>query len=505
MIHNIINNKYYNKIFIFIFITTLICSGASPFVNLVKEDQAILYAIGKCIAKGQVLFRDVCDHKGSYLFFLNAISYLISSIFPFQNFIGLYIFEFISMLVMALYLFKIFNIYLNKDLSFYSLLSFFAVYYYRGLFRFGNRYETWILTMQIVSIYDILLRLNSVCKNDYSNIKFKYFFLHGIFVGIVFNMKMNYIAMWGALIFFFIYLIIKKEYILCFKNVVLGFLTGFIIANIPMLIYCAINNSFKEMFFWSILLNFNYVKSSSMSLFYRLYMTITEITYLPVYVIIFIGFIYLLIQKIDIKVKIYYLLSFVFSIYVVAMSYVGLFFFHYNIYMLPFMIPFFIMIFGIISKYERIYKNIILKYSYYLLVILFIIYANKILGRSKPMLNETERNIIKSIQDSYSENNDLKVYASDNEVYYVYCYTDVVPPKGIVVCSMFLNAISDVYFKKMNSLINDNYDYVVLYYRLVRDYLAANSDYVNGINNMLKSDYDLISENDSTYFYKKHK
>ena len=57
----------------------------------------------------------------------------------------------------------------------------------------------------------------------------------------------------------------------------------------------------------------------------------------------------------------------------------------------------------------------------------------------------------------------------------------------------------------MNSLINDNYDYVVLYYRLVRDYLAANSDYVNGINNMLKSDYDLISENDSTYFYKKHK
>ena len=95
MIHNIISNKYYNKIFIFIFITTLICSGASPFVNLVKEDQAILYAIGKCIAKGQVLYRDVCDHKGSYLFFFFFFSYLMSSIFPFQNFIGLYIFEFI--------------------------------------------------------------------------------------------------------------------------------------------------------------------------------------------------------------------------------------------------------------------------------------------------------------------------------------------------------------------------------------------------------------------------
>ena len=116
------------------------------------------------------------------------------------------------MLVMALFLFKIFNIYLNKDLSFYSLLSFFAVYYYRGLFRFGNRYETWILTMQIVSIYYILLSLNSLCKNDYSNIKFKYFFLHGIFVGIVFNMKMNYIAMWGALIFFFIYLLLFRGY-----------------------------------------------------------------------------------------------------------------------------------------------------------------------------------------------------------------------------------------------------------------------------------------------------
>ncbi len=204
------SNKYYKKIFAFILLTTFICSGASPFVNLVKEDQAVFYAIGKCIAKGQVLFRDVCDHKGSYIFFLNAISYLVSSIFPFQNFIGLYFFEFISMLCMAIYLFKIFNIYLNENLSFYSLLSFFAIYYYRGLFRFGNRCETWILTMQIISIYYILLSLNSLCKNNYHNIKFKYFFLHGVFTGIVFNIKMNYIAMWGGSILFYIFVDKKR-------------------------------------------------------------------------------------------------------------------------------------------------------------------------------------------------------------------------------------------------------------------------------------------------------
>ena len=145
--------------------------------------------------------------------------------------------------------------------------------------------------------------------------------------------------MWGALIFFFIYLIIKKEYMLCFKNVVLGFLSGFIIANIPMLIYCAINNSFQEMFFWSIYLNFNYASSINMSIMHRLYMTITEKTYLPVYIIVFISSLYILLSKTDVRFKIYYMLSFVFSLFVVVYSYIGINFFHYNIYMLPFMVP----------------------------------------------------------------------------------------------------------------------------------------------------------------------
>ena len=501
MIHNIINNKYYNKIFIFIFITTLICSGASPFVNIVKEDQAILYAIGKCIAKGQVLFRDVCDHKGSYLFFLNAISYLISSIFPFQNFIGLYIFEFISMLVMALYLFKIFNIYLNKDLSFYSLLSFFAVYYYRGLFRFGNRYETWILTMQIVSIYYILLSLNSLCKNDYSNIKFKYFFLHGIFVGIVFNMKMNYIAMWGALIFFFIYLIIKKEYMLCFKNVVLGFLSGFIIANIPMLIYCAINNSFQEMFFWSIYLNFNYASSINMSIMHRLYMTITEKTYLPVYIIVFISSLYILLSKTDVRFKIYYMLSFVFSLFVVVYSYIGINFFHYNIYMLPFMVPFLTVFFRLFDKYNIKIYNKFIQCVFFVLIIVVIVFVNKMLGRTKAELRPSEKEIIANIQQDYNKNPNLKAFAHSNENYIVYCYTDVVPPKGIVVCSMFLSTIDDVYYKKLNSLLNDDYDYILLYKPYESQILNDGLELSRDISRKLESDYKIIADDSEITCY----
>lgn len=498
-------NKYYTycKIVFFILVTTLLCSGASPFVNLVKEDQAILYAIGKCIAKGQVLFRDVCDHKGSYLFFLNALAYIISSFIPIQNFLALYLFEFLSMLSMAIYLYKIFNLYLNEKLSFYSLISFYVIYYYRGLFRFGNRYETWILTMQIISIYYIILSLNSLIKNDYSKIRFKHFLIHGVFVGIVFNMKLNYIAMWGALVYFFVYLIYKREYLLCFKNVVIGFLVGFIIANIPVAIYCIINNSFYETLFWSIGLNFAYVGASSISIWQKLYQTVLEITYLPVYVIILVGSVGLLLSKLDIHIKIYYSLSFVFSMFVVAMSYVGINFFHYNIYMLPFMIPFFILFFGVIHKFFSFYNTKLFQCIFYIFVLITIAFVNKYLGRTKPILTDTEKSIIENIQKDYKTNNNLKVFASDNEAYYVYCYTNVVPKKGIVICSMFLNVIEDLYYNKLYSLLNDNYDYIVLYNRF-NSVLNDKWGLSLQINNMLQYDYDLIIDDSAYRCYKKH-
>ena len=498
-----ISNKYLIKIFFFIFITTLICSGASPFVNLVKEDQAIFYAIGKCIAKGQVLYRDALDHKGSYIFFLNAIAYIISSLFPFQNFLGLYLLEFFSMLFMAFYLFRIFKLYLNETLSFYAMMSFFAIYYYRGLFRFGNRCETWVLTMQIISIYYILMDLKSLKDNDFKGIKFRHYLLHGIFVGIVFNIKMNYIAMWGALIFFFIYLLIHKEYLLCFKNVVLAFLLGFIVANIPMLIYCLINNSFHEMFFWSIYLNFAYVNMNNLSFIQRFYLTVSNINYMPIYIIILVSILYIMLSKIDIKIKVLFMLLFLFSMFVVAYSYIGINFFHYNIYMLPFMIPFFVLLFSLIHKYIKSSDHNVFQGLYIFIIILFVILVNKKLGRSKPILTETENNVIESIREDYTKNNNLNVFASGNEVYYAYCYTDAMPKKGIVVCSMFLSVVDDIFYNKLYSLLNDNYDYVVLY----NDFMSKSFDDKWGlstkIKQMLEKKYTIITSDVMTRCYKK--
>ncbi len=212
----------------------------------------------------------------------------------------------------------------------------------------------------------------------------------------------------GGVVFFFIYLLIKKEYKF-FKNVVLGFILGFIIANIPMLVYCFINNSFKETFFWSIYLNFNYVNNFNLSFLHRFYKTVTEITYLPIYIIIHIGSIYLLFQKIDIRLKMVYAISYVFSFYVVVVSYVGFNFFHYNVYMLPYMIPFFIMIFKIVEKYEIIYNKKMFRSAIYVFILLFIIFVNKILGRTKPTLNEMEQNVIDNLQKDYNNNNNLKI------------------------------------------------------------------------------------------------
>ena len=169
------------------------------------------------------------------------------------------------------------------------------------------------------------------------------------------------------------------------------------------------------------------------------------------------------------------------------------------------MVPFFTLLFRLFDKYNIKIYNKFIQCVFFVLIIVVIVFVNKMLGRTKAELRPSEKEIIANIQQDYNKNPNLKVFAHSNENYIAYCYTDVVPPKGLVVCSMFLSAIDDVYYKKLNSLLNDDYDYILLYKPYEDQIFNENWSMSAKIKLMLENDYKVIDEDILCRYYKKHK
>ena len=79
----------------------------SPFNSAVPgTDSSVFLYIGKAMHNGAIPYKELFDHKGILLYFIEYFGYLIG----FGNQIGVWIIELINLLVTALVLFKIANL-----------------------------------------------------------------------------------------------------------------------------------------------------------------------------------------------------------------------------------------------------------------------------------------------------------------------------------------------------------------------------------------------------------
>ena len=237
---------------VYIFFLLLICSRMSPWYFTNEwSDVNLYFNFGKALFNGRILYTEVFDHKGPFIYFLYGIGYLISP----HSFFGMFILECLAWIIMTFFLYKIGKLYLDSSTAYIAALisPIFIVKIMKG----GGSAEEFILVCMVVSLYYFISYFKE--KNSGRH-KPSVMFLHGILCSIVLLSKLNLIAFWFfPLAGIFVYLLSQKEY----KNILLNllaFFAGALLLAFPILVYLFANNALEEAYNIYVLLNAKYAE-----------------------------------------------------------------------------------------------------------------------------------------------------------------------------------------------------------------------------------------------------
>lgn len=253
-------------LFIISFLVIFVFStSTSPlYKNYYEDDSAIFIVVGKSILSGKTLYKDIFDHKGPILFFIEALGQLI-----FDGRFGIFVLQIISLTITNLFLFKISNLFVDKKKSIFSV--FFSMSMLICFFEEGNLSEEFSLPFLSISLY---LALKWVISKNCAWDKFTKYYATtiGICFAIISLIRLNNAAIIIGLLLGITIILLKNKYFSDFLKSILYFTIGIAIIYIPICIYFYKNNALYDMFYGTFIHNFMYVKNrSAFSLLEKLY------------------------------------------------------------------------------------------------------------------------------------------------------------------------------------------------------------------------------------------
>ncbi len=305
---------------VIIFITSIvcitICSKSSPLYPFNDwYDANCFFTVGKSIANGKVLYRDIYEQKGPILYFLHTIFYYISP----TTFIGGYILEIISCFSFLLISYKTLTIFASRKII--AIIPFFAAIVYSAYsFSHGGSAEEYCLPLLALSSY---FGIKSVASGV--RITKPQWFVIGVTSALVLWIKYTFLGFYiGFGIYFFVLYIKKKEMKDFFSSMVF-LVSGIIVGSLPVIIYFFSNNglsSLIEVYFHDNISLYSAKKSENLivNLGKNLYSaTIRGILYYGMcFVFITLGAIYLYGKKSS--VTFYYLTTVALSVFFIFMG-----------------------------------------------------------------------------------------------------------------------------------------------------------------------------------------
>ena len=136
---------------VFVFLT--VCSTCS-FIYPMNEwvDSNVYFTIGKAMLGGKVLYRDIFDQKGPYLFMAHSFAYLISH----RSFIGVYLLELALAFVFAYAEYRILLLYIEKKYALISMPVIMFASYATYAFVYGDSAEEFTLPFMALSLFFLL-------------------------------------------------------------------------------------------------------------------------------------------------------------------------------------------------------------------------------------------------------------------------------------------------------------------------------------------------------------
>lgn len=211
------------------------------------NDANSFFTVGKALFNGKVLYRDIYEQKGGYLYLFYGLAYLISH----TTFRGVFILEILLALADLLLILQILKLY-TKDSTALVLapLPLAAVFSSRS-FYWGGSAEEVFFPLLLLGLYLFLRYFKDYPKRQ---MKRSTLFVAGLLAGIVANIK------YTSLGFFFAWMMWTAFAILIEKGLVKAlkacgiFLTGMVIPFLPWIIYFAIHNALYY-WYWAYVLN----------------------------------------------------------------------------------------------------------------------------------------------------------------------------------------------------------------------------------------------------------
>lgn len=236
-------------------VLSALCYGCSPLIRFYSTDSSVFYSIGKAMTQGTVVYRDVFDHKGIWLYFFN---YIGAGLDRLLGGYGMSIVEATVYFAIITSVDRILSLFIKKDncriiLSCLFLGLSLNYFTYQG----GNYSETYALAFQMISC--ALITKYWFGDKVYDGHPPIYMFIHGICSGICLFLRMNLVGIWIPFgIALAIELIKNKKY----KNLLINLIAllfGVALATLPVMVYGLTHDCIKDMVFCMFTYNMSYV------------------------------------------------------------------------------------------------------------------------------------------------------------------------------------------------------------------------------------------------------
>lgn len=204
------------------------------------DDVHCYHTVGWMMGKGSVLYRDIHEQKGPYLYFLHVIAVWIAP----GKYYGMYIFELILGWTFAYAMYKILSLFVeNKKYCTIGTVLILVLYYISFAFNKGDSAEELVIPFYALSLYWLIQMAQG--KKHVCWLKA---FIVGLFAGVVLLTKFTLIAFYGGIMVMVVVMYIRNKDTKRAWTSIASFVGGFILAWIPVLIYFGVNNAFNDFY-----------------------------------------------------------------------------------------------------------------------------------------------------------------------------------------------------------------------------------------------------------------
>ena len=408
-------------IFVLLFIAFVICmqSPLNPFakVPITGVDSSVFKYIGWRMYNYEIPYKDIFDHKGPIIYFINYLGVFIS----YDR--GVWFIEYLFMFASLFLTYKIFCKFCGKASSLIAtLLTFVPLYSY---FEGGNLTEEYALPFIILGLYIFIDFFKDTKKYIDSNNKFINWkiVLNGISFGCTFLLRQNMIALWVVFCIAIIIYCIKNKLYKELCKFIASFLIGVLIITIPIIIYLIVNGAFVDFIKDYFLFNFTYSSVSQTERVALIFVFLLNDFIILLFIIMIIKLIYNISKKKPIFFETSYLVYMIINLIFTCIS--GRFYFHYGITLIPAYIYPLCVLFNIIESVNLKKKKIcILTYIFLVFIIptwlkylknAYLEIANiQEISESGTYVNDE---LIQYIKENTHQNEEIAIYGNYNLLY----------------------------------------------------------------------------------------